>query len=75
MLTLVLSFGYKKLSVGGMAEKIISALHSVQSEHSAEDSDLSKCKEAVRRVGKMEKDVAAACMQGKCMILQHYEAC
>ncbi|XP_039114275.1 LOW QUALITY PROTEIN: regulation of nuclear pre-mRNA domain-containing protein 1B-like [Dioscorea cayenensis subsp. rotundata] len=52
-----------KLSVGGMAEKIISALHSVQSEHSAEDSDLSKCKEAVRRVGKMEKDVTAACMQ------------
>lgn len=52
-----------KLSVGGMAEKIISALHSVQSEHSAEDSDLNKCKEAVRQVGKMEKDVAAACLQ------------
>ncbi|WOK99876.1 hypothetical protein Cni_G08588 [Canna indica] len=50
-----------KLSIGGTAEKIVSALHNVLSEHSNEESDLSKCKVAVKRVGKLEKDVERAC--------------
>ncbi|XP_008810163.1 formin-like protein 7 [Phoenix dactylifera] len=50
-----------KLSVGGMAEKIVSAFHNVISEQPNEDMDLNKCKDAVRRVGKLEKDVDHAC--------------
>ncbi|XP_020581832.1 regulation of nuclear pre-mRNA domain-containing protein 1B-like [Phalaenopsis equestris] len=50
-----------KLSVGGTAEKIVSAFHSVLGELPNEDADLNKCKSIVRRVGKMEKDVDAAC--------------
>lgn len=50
-----------KLSIGGTAEKIVSAFHAVLSDHPMEDVDLKKCQEAVHRVGKMEKDVDAAC--------------
>ncbi|KAL0912481.1 hypothetical protein M5K25_018454 [Dendrobium thyrsiflorum] len=50
-----------KLSIGGTAEKIVSAFHSVLGELPNEDADLNKCKSAVRRIGKMEKDVGAAC--------------
>ncbi|XP_065018401.1 UPF0400 protein C337.03-like [Musa acuminata AAA Group] len=50
-----------KLSVGGTAEKIVTALHNVLSEHSSEELDLNKCKAAVRHVGKLEKDVESAC--------------
>ncbi|KAJ4966716.1 hypothetical protein NE237_018565 [Protea cynaroides] len=50
-----------KLAIGGTAEKIVSAFHSVLSEHSNEDAEISKCKSAVKRVKKMEKDVDIAC--------------
>ncbi|URE30289.1 hypothetical protein MUK42_34575 [Musa troglodytarum] len=50
-----------KLSMGGTAEKIISALHNVLSEHSKEESDLNKCKAAVRHAAKLEKDVESVC--------------
>ncbi|KAJ6791684.1 regulation of nuclear pre-mRNA domain-containing protein 1B [Iris pallida] len=52
-----------KLSIGGTAEKIVSALHTVLSEHHSEDTDLNKCKDTVRRLEKMEKDVESACVQ------------
>ncbi|ONK66359.1 uncharacterized protein A4U43_C06F6910 [Asparagus officinalis] len=55
-------YGVKnKLSIGGTAEKIVSALHTVLSKHPDEDTDLDKCKNAVRRLEKMEKDVEVAC--------------
>ncbi|ONK68422.1 uncharacterized protein A4U43_C05F11340 [Asparagus officinalis] len=50
-----------KLSIGGTAEKIVFALHTVLSKHPDEDTDLEKCKNAVRRLEKMEKDVEVAC--------------
>uniref|UniRef100_A0A0E0KVR5 CID domain-containing protein n=1 Tax=Oryza punctata TaxID=4537 RepID=A0A0E0KVR5_ORYPU len=50
-----------RLGVGGTAEKIVSALHTVLSEQADEDSDLEKCKTSMRRVGKMQKDVSSAC--------------
>ncbi|XP_062148879.1 uncharacterized protein LOC133857624 [Alnus glutinosa] len=50
-----------KLSIGGTAEKIVSAFHLVLSEHPNEDAEMSKCKSAVYRVRKMEKDVDIAC--------------
>lgn len=52
-----------KLSVGGAAEKIMSAFHTVHSKHPNEDTDLKRCKDAVHRVGKMERSVATACSQ------------
>ncbi|XP_072990557.1 uncharacterized protein [Typha latifolia] len=54
-----------KLSIGGTAEKIVSAFHTVLSESTNEDSDLDKCKDAVHHVGKMEKDVESACRQAE----------
>lgn len=54
----------QRLGVGGTAEKIVSALHTVQSEHADEDADLEKCKTSMRHVGKMEKDVDSACSKG-----------
>lgn len=54
-----------KLSVGGMAEKIVSAFHNVISEQPNEDMDLNKCKDVVRHVGKLEKDVDRACSRGE----------
>jgi regulator of Ty1 transposition protein 103 len=53
------------LSIGGTAEKIVSAFHLVLSEHTNEDAEMSKCKSAVHRVRKMEKDVDIACANGK----------
>nr|KYP45231.1 Regulation of nuclear pre-mRNA domain-containing protein 1B [Cajanus cajan] len=50
-----------KLSIGGTAEKIVSAFHTVLNEHSNEDAEMSKCKSAVHRVRKMEKNVDIAC--------------
>ncbi|KAG4920159.1 hypothetical protein JHK82_049113 [Glycine max] len=50
-----------KLSIGGTAEKIVSAFHLVLSEQSAEDAEMSKCKSSVQRVRKLEKDVDTAC--------------
>ncbi|KAH6808189.1 hypothetical protein C2S51_029297 [Perilla frutescens var. frutescens] len=54
-----------KLSIGGTAEKIVSAFHLVLSEHANEDEELSKCKSAVHRVKKMEKDVDVALTKAK----------
>lgn len=55
----------QKLAVGSMPEKIITAFQSVHDEHVNEDTVLNKCKAAVRRVGKMEKDVEDASIHGK----------
>ncbi|TKY47628.1 Regulation of nuclear pre-mRNA domain-containing protein 1B [Spatholobus suberectus] len=54
-----------KLSIGGTAEKIVSAFHLVLSEQSVEDAEMSKCKSAVQRVRKMEKDVDTVCTVAK----------
>lgn len=54
-----------KLSIGGSAEKIVSAFHSVLSEQSNEDEEMNNCKSAVNKVRKMEKDVDAACTIAK----------
>ena len=58
-------YGSQKLSIGGPAEKIVSAFHLVLSEQSIEDAEMSKCKSAIQRVRKMEKDVDMACSIGK----------
>ncbi|RZB50249.1 Regulation of nuclear pre-mRNA domain-containing protein 1B [Glycine soja] len=65
-----------KLSIGGTAEKIVSAFHLVLSEQSAEDAEMSKCKSSVQRVRKLEKDVDTACSVGtrgggKCFETMH----
>ncbi|KAM1068264.1 uncharacterized protein LOC126623358 isoform X1 [Malus sylvestris] len=54
-----------KLSIGGPAEKIVSAFHLVISEHPTEDTEMSKCKSAAHRVRKLEKDVDIACTNAK----------
>jgi regulator of Ty1 transposition protein 103 len=54
----------QRLGIGGTAERIVSALHTVLSEQADEDADLEKCKTSMRRVGKMEKDVNSACIRG-----------
>lgn len=55
----------QKLTIGGMAEKIVSAFHLVLSENSNEDEEMNKCKSAVSRVRKMEEDVEVALGRGK----------
>ncbi|XP_022751042.1 regulation of nuclear pre-mRNA domain-containing protein 2-like isoform X2 [Durio zibethinus] len=55
----------KTLSIGGTAEKIVSAFHLVLSEQPNEDEEMSKCKSAVHHVRKMEKDVDSACAVAK----------
>ncbi|KAL6844505.1 hypothetical protein ACP4OV_026178 [Aristida adscensionis] len=50
-----------RLGVGGTAERIVSALHTVSTEQADEDVDLEKCMTSMRHVGKMEKDVDSAC--------------
>ncbi|MCL7030016.1 hypothetical protein MKW94_009744 [Papaver nudicaule] len=50
-----------KLTIGGTAEKIVSAFHSVLSDHPDEDLLMNNCKSAVHHVRKMEKDVDVAC--------------
>lgn len=54
-----------KLSIGSTAEKIVSAIHLVLSEHPNEDVEMSNCKSAAHRVRKTEKDVDIACMTAK----------
>ncbi|CAH8353719.1 unnamed protein product [Eruca vesicaria subsp. sativa] len=55
-----------KLSSGGrVAEKIASAYHLVVAENSNEEAEMSKCKSAVKRIRKMEKDVEEACSTAK----------
>ncbi|XP_075483180.1 uncharacterized protein LOC142523314 isoform X1 [Primulina tabacum] len=46
-----------KLSIGGNAEKIVSAFHLVQNKCSKEDEEMNKCKSAIHHVRKMENDV------------------
>ncbi|KAH7565790.1 hypothetical protein JRO89_XS08G0016800 [Xanthoceras sorbifolium] len=57
--------GHQKLSIGGAAEKIVSAYHSVLSEHANEEEEMAQCKSVVHRVRKMEKDVDIACTIAK----------
>lgn len=47
-----------------MAEKIASAYHLVVAENSNEEAEMNKCKSAVKRIRKMEKDVEEACSTG-----------
>ncbi|XP_076916384.1 uncharacterized protein LOC143576076 [Bidens hawaiensis] len=54
-----------KLSIGSTAERIVSAFHLVVSEHHGEDEEMNKCKSAVQRVKKMEKDIDLALKNGK----------
>lgn len=49
-----------KLTIGSTAERIVSAFHLVTSEHHGEDEEMKRCKSAVHRVKKMEKDVDIA---------------
>ncbi|XP_044483251.1 regulation of nuclear pre-mRNA domain-containing protein 1B-like [Mangifera indica] len=50
-----------KLSIGGAAEKIVSAYHLVLSERPSEEEEMAKCKSGVHRVRKMEKEVDVVC--------------
>ncbi|CAJ1938025.1 unnamed protein product [Sphenostylis stenocarpa] len=50
-----------KLSIGGTAEKIVSAFHTVLNKHSDGDAEMSKCKSSIHHVRKMEKIVDIAC--------------
>ncbi|GMN33600.1 hypothetical protein TIFTF001_004250 [Ficus carica] len=49
-----------KLSIGGVTEKIVSAYHLMLSEQPNEDAEMSKCKSAIKRIRKLEKDVETA---------------
>ncbi|XP_059668235.1 uncharacterized protein LOC132313474 [Cornus florida] len=53
-----------KLPIGGMPEKIVTAFLSVHDENTIEEAALSKCEDAVFRVGKMEKDIESTSTQG-----------
>ncbi|KFK25301.1 hypothetical protein AALP_AA8G094700 [Arabis alpina] len=55
----------KLSSSGGVAEKIASAYHLVVAENSNEEAEMNKCKSAVKRIRKMEKDVEEACSAAK----------
>ncbi|KAF5747382.1 regulation of nuclear pre-mRNA domain-containing protein 1B-like [Tripterygium wilfordii] len=54
-----------KLSIGGTAEKIVSAFHLVLGELPSEEVETSNCRSAVHRIRKMEKDVGIACATSK----------
>ncbi|KAF0889057.1 hypothetical protein E2562_021113 [Oryza meyeriana var. granulata] len=54
----------KKLTVGGMPEKIVTAFQSVLDQHFDEDTALNKCNSAVSVLDRMDKDVDDACTQG-----------
>lgn len=54
-----------KLTVGGMAEKIVTAFHLVLSEDNNEDEEMNKCKSAASRVRNMEEDVEMALSRAK----------
>lgn len=60
-LLIYFSFGNQKPSVGGTAEKIVSAFQTLLGD---EDAEMSKCKSAVHRIRKLEKDVDVACANG-----------
>ncbi|KAE8728268.1 phenylalanine N-monooxygenase-like [Hibiscus syriacus] len=51
--------------LGARLKKIVSAFHPILSEQPNEDEGMSKCKSAVHRVRKMEKDVDIACSIAK----------
>ncbi|CAD5331286.1 unnamed protein product [Arabidopsis thaliana] len=55
----------KLASSVGVAEKIASAYHLVVAENSNEEAEMNKCKSAVKRIRKMEKDVEEACSTAK----------
>lgn len=55
-----MDFCFQKLAVGEMPEKIVTAYQSVLDEHSSEDTALSKCKDVVQVLEKMEKDIDLA---------------
>jgi regulator of Ty1 transposition protein 103 len=48
-----------------VSEKIVSAFNLVRAENSNEETEMNKCKSAVRRIRKMEKDVEDACSTAK----------
>ncbi|KAJ6918868.1 regulation of nuclear pre-mRNA domain-containing protein 1B-like isoform X1 [Populus alba x Populus x berolinensis] len=50
-----------KLSIGGAAEKLVSAFNLVVSERPNEETEMSNCKSAVCRARDMKKDVDIAC--------------
>ncbi|KAJ6413558.1 hypothetical protein OIU84_006367 [Salix udensis] len=50
-----------KLSIGGSAEKLVSAFNLVVSERPNEEAEMSNCKSGVRHVRDMQKDVDIAC--------------
>lgn len=52
-----------KLAVGGMPEKIVSALQSVYDEHVDEEAAFNKCNAAGRIVGTIEKDIGNTSFQ------------
>lgn len=54
-----------KLTIGSTAERIVSAFHLVVSEHHGEDEEMNKCKSAVHRVKKLEKDIDSALTNAK----------
>ncbi|XP_027073162.2 regulation of nuclear pre-mRNA domain-containing protein 1B [Coffea eugenioides] len=49
-----------KLTVGGTAEKIVTAIHLVLSEQSSESEEMNRCMSVVHRVSKMERDIDVA---------------
>ncbi|KAJ6305421.1 hypothetical protein OIU78_020877 [Salix suchowensis] len=53
--------GNQKLSIGGSAEKLVSAFNLVVSEQPNEVAEMSNCKSGVRHVRDMQKDVDIAC--------------
>lgn len=53
-----------KLAVGGLPEKILTALQPVLDEHASEEAALNKCSVAAHYVGKIEEDVEINLTQG-----------
>ncbi|KAL6228402.1 hypothetical protein ACLB2K_002352 [Fragaria x ananassa] len=53
-----------KLAVGGLLEKLLTALQPVLDEHATEEGALNKCSVAARYVGKIEEDVENNLTQG-----------
>ena len=55
----------QKLAVGGLPEKILTALQPVLDEHASEEAAINKCSVAAHYVGKIEDDVENNLTQGK----------
>lgn len=53
------------MAVGGLPEKLLTALQPVLDEHATEEGALNKCSVAARYVGKIEEDVENNLTQGK----------